>query len=118
MWHYLGVELGKSSQQQKKMEEKINNSKQEINTILNNMVTVKNYEGALNQFLIIGDGYTLFQSYSSPIALVTVDGQVYIFENWNASKTTAKYRNLFLNETKKETQAKLDKGEYVFVNEK
>ena len=99
------------------MVEKIK-SKQEINTILNNMVTVKNYEGALNQFLIIGDGYTLFQSYSSPIALVTVDGQVYIFRKWDYSKTTGKYRNLFLNETKKETEAKIKSGEYIFIGEK
>jgi len=32
---------------------------------------------------------------------------------WNYSKTTSKYRNKFLNETTKETQAKIDSGEYV-----
>ena len=100
------------------MEEKINNSKQEINTILNNMVTVKNYEGALNQFLIIGDGYTLLQSYSSPVAMLTIEGEVYIFPEWDFSKTTGKYRNLFLNETKKETQKKINSGEYVYIGEK
>ena len=99
------------------MVEKIK-SKQEINTILNNMVTVQNYEGVVNQFLIIGDDYTLFQSYSSPIAMLTTAGQVYIFRYWDYSKTTGKYRNLFLNETKKETEAKIKSGEYIFIDEK
>ena len=86
----------------------------EIKNILNS-IRVENFEGVVNQFLIIGDDFTLFQSYRSPIAMITADGQVYLFENWAYSKTTGKYRNLFLNETKKDTQAKLDKGEYVLI---
>jgi len=35
---------------------------------------------------------------------------------WNCSRTTAKYRNIFLGETTKETQAKIDSGEYVLAD--
>ena len=90
---------------------------EEIKSILNNMVTVKNYEGAVNQFLIIGDDFTLLQSYRSPIVMLK-DGQVYLFEDWDYSQTTSKYRNMFLGETTKETQAKLNSGEYIGVWDK
>tara|TARA_A100001011_G_scaffold333037_1_gene360554 strand:+ start:347 stop:625 length:279 start_codon:yes stop_codon:yes gene_type:complete len=66
-----------------------------------------------NQFLITdnnGDKY--FQSYNSVIAKRS-RGQIYLDVSfWDYSVTTGKYRNLFLNETKKETQAKIDSGEY------
>ncbi len=35
---------------------------------------------------------------------------------WDYSVTTGKYRNQFLGETKKETQAKIDSGEYQLVD--
>ena len=35
---------------------------------------------------------------------------------WNYSKTTSKYRNIFLGETTKETQSKIDRGEYKLTN--
>ena len=44
------------------------------------------------------------------------DGKTYIFRNWDYSVTTGKYRNQFLNETKKETLAKLKSGEYIAVD--
>ena len=62
----------------------------------------------------------IFQSYKSVIAVKTVwqdrtdielDGTY-----WNYSVTTGKYRNMFLNETKKETEAKIKSGEYKLVN--
>ena len=91
--------------------------KQDIKKYIDNIPIVKNYEGVVNQFLIIGEDFTLLQSYSSPIAMVQ-NGQVYIFRNWEYSKTTGKYRNLFLNETKKDTLAKIKSGEYIFISEK
>ena len=36
--------------------------------------------------------------------------------SWDYSVTTGKYRNQFLNETKKETEAKIKSGEYRLVN--
>lgn len=68
-----------------------------------------------NQFEITQKGVVLFQSYSSPIALLK-DGKVYIFKHWDYSVTTGKYRNQFLGETKKETLAKLKSGNYIAVD--
>ncbi len=53
-----------------------------------------------------------FQSYDSIIAKDD-SGEITLDENnWDYSVTTGKYRNMFLGETKKETQAKIDSGEY------
>lgn len=61
-------------------------------------------------------GCDVFQSYDSVIAIkahcgggVTLDRK-----KWDYSKTTGKYRNRFLGETKAETQNKIDSGEYDF----
>ena len=35
---------------------------------------------------------------------------------WDYSKTTGKYRNIFLNEKKKETEANLKQGRYKLIN--
>ena len=42
--------------------------------------------------------------------------KVYIFKDWEYSKTTGKYRNMFLGEDKKETLRKLKSGEYIAVD--
>ena len=58
----------------------------------------------------------VFQSYDKVIA-VKVDGAFYLDENyWDYSKTTGKYRNQFLGETKKETEVKIKSGEYILTN--
>lgn len=61
-----------------------------------------------------------FQSYQSIIVkIVTAFGipKIYLDINkWDYSITTGKYRNQFLGETKKETQAKIDSGEYVLTD--
>ena len=60
-----------------------------------------------------------FQSYDSIIAKKLYKGISEITLDrhyWNYSVTTSKYRNLFLGETKKETQAKIDSGEYQLVD--
>ena len=81
---------------------------------VNNIVS-SNGNRIPNQFIINGEGYTLFQSYSSPIALIK-DCKTYIFTDWDYSVTTGKYRNDFLGETKAETLKKLKSGEYVAVD--
>ena len=93
--------------------------------IINNIPKVDNMTSSRgndipNQFIIMGKGWKLFQSYNSPIALIVDDetglcGKVYIFRNWDYSVTTGKYRNDFLDETKKETLNKLKSGEYIAV---
>ena len=69
-----------------------------------------------NQFIIFDSESTYFQSYKSIIVKTTFEDDervVYLDENyWDYSVTTSKYRNMFLGENKKETQAKIDSGEY------
>jgi hypothetical protein len=82
-----------------------------------------------NQFIITDEGrgalgnFTrkeTFQSYDSVIAVITrwpEKTRVELDEHyWNYSKTTGKYRNLFLEENKKETERKIKSGEYILTN--
>jgi len=83
-----------------------------------------------NQFIIkddcnemSGNCIEYFQSYKSIICKrdkfragvekrqVTLDA-----DKWDYSKTTGKYRNMFLGETKKETERKIKTGEYLLDN--
>ena len=85
------------------------------------MVKVRNMKSSngnsvANQFEIETDDATYFQSYNSVIAKRMI-GVVYLDEYyWDYSTTTGRYRNMFLGETKKETQAKIDSGEYILTN--
>jgi len=65
-----------------------------------------------NQFILRGEGVTIFQSYASIIARKDANGITLDVNKWDYSKTTGKYRNLFLGETKVETQKKIDAGIY------
>lgn len=71
-----------------------------------------------NQFIITDGQVEVFQSYDSVIAKVDREkGTVTLDERfWDYSVTTGKYRNLFLGETKAETQKKIDSGEYLLAN--
>lgn len=86
---------------------------------ISNMVS-SNGNHVPNQFIIETDKGTYFQSYSTIIAYCEIDTgytQVYLDrDSWNYSVTTSKYRNQFLGETTKETQKKIDSGEYKLVN--
>lgn len=63
-----------------------------------------------------------FQSYNSVIIEQYFDPKLQRLitkldsKYWDYSKTTAKYRNQFLNEDKKETQKKIDSGQYTLTN--
>jgi hypothetical protein len=73
-----------------------------------------------NQFIIYTESGSVFQSYNSIIAKITdskKDDNYYASveldkKYWNYSNTTGKYRNIFLNETIKDTKAKIRSGEY------
>ena len=69
----------------------------------------------MNHFILYNEktGERFFQSYDSIIVKIH-KGKVTLGEDWKYSITTSKYRNLFLGETTKETQAKLDSGEYLY----
>ena len=82
---------------------------------------VQNFESTkgnkvANQFLIQDAGKSIFQSYNSVIA-IRQNGKITLDEKyWNYSRTTAKYRSQFLGESTKETQSKIDSGEYKLAN--
>lgn len=91
---------------------------------VSNIVSNKGNEIA-NQFIISdhnGTGIRYFQSYNSIIVkqipqLLSQEGKTYLDEiYWNYSKTTSKYRSIFLGETTKETQDKIKSGEYILTN--
>lgn len=84
-------------------------------------MTIKNFTSPRgndvpNQFEIRFGGTTFYQSYKS-IIVKKENGRTYLDENkWDYSKTTGKYRNIFLGETKKETQMKINSGEYILTD--
>ncbi len=87
-----------------------------------NMTSKSTGREVANQFVITDDqGNTYFQSYRSIIAKVEpghpLHQQVILDKvYWDYSKTTGKYRNIFLGETKKETERKIKEGIYTLEN--
>ena len=76
-----------------------------------------------NQFIIICDNDKYFQSYSSTIIKIknyynnSKPNQVYLDKTyWDYSNTTGKYRNIFLEESKKDTEKKIKSGEYILTD--
>lgn len=83
-----------------------------METKVENM-TSSNGNDIPNQFIIRTDKGTYFQSYQSIIAFKANDRSIILDrDKWDYSKTTGKYRNQFLGETKKETEAKIKDGTY------
>jgi len=69
-----------------------------------------------NQFIIHTDKGSLFQSYHT-IIVARIQGKTYLDSNsWDYSVTTGKYRNIFLGETKKETEKKIKNGVYELID--
>ena len=83
-------------------------------------MTSKNGGKIANQFIITGEkGLTqYFQSYKSIIAQKNMDTGKILLDSkyWNYSKTTSKYRNLFLGLTTKEIEQKIKSGEYILTD--
>lgn len=86
------------------------------NKIANQFIITSEGRGALGNF----DKKEVFQSYSSIIVVRTVWPDKTRIEldrdKWDCSTTTGKYRNLFLSETKRETEAKIKSGEYILAD--
>ena len=76
-------------------------------------INTSNGNPVANHFVLSGDGVEMFQSYDS-IIVKKDKGKITLGKNWDYSVTTGKYRNQYLGETKKETQKKLDSGEYLY----
>ncbi len=70
-----------------------------------------------NQFEIYADDGVYFQSYRTMIAFKPYSGNIQLDTNsWDCSKTTGKYRNLFLCEKKADTERKIKSGEYILTD--
>lgn len=69
-----------------------------------------------NHYIIKSDGGRIFQSYDSIIAIK--EGKMVVLDknDWDYSRTTGKYRNMFLNEDKATTQKKIETGEYYLAD--
>lgn len=85
-----------------------------------NVKNIKNLSGkeVPNQFIMTdNEGNTFFQSYKSIIVKIDEKEKVTLDDYyWDYSKTTGRYRNIFLGETKKETEKKIKSGEYTLEN--
>jgi len=71
-----------------------------------------------NQFEIETKDGLYFQSYNAIIVFIDKkNGQWYFDEYyWNYSRTTSKYRNIFLEENTKEIEKKIKEGIYILTN--
>jgi len=79
-------------------------------------MTSNNGNKVANQFVIYTDTGSIFQSYNSTIVKLD-SGKTYLDINkWDYSKTTGKYRNIFLNEKKKDTEEKIKSGQYILTD--
>ncbi len=80
---------------------------------VSNMTSNRSGREVANQFEIRTKKGVYFQSYDSIIVFIPSNGgKTQIGPDWDYSTTTGKYRNQFLGETRKETQAKIDNGTY------
>ena len=70
-----------------------------------------------NQFIIWADEGKYFQSYKVIIAFIDNKGKVFLDDYyWDYSRTTGKYRNIFLGNSINEVREKIKSGEYKLKN--
>ena len=70
-----------------------------------------------NQFKIYTSEGSYFQSYRTVLAFIDNNGKVFLDEDsWDYSRTTSKYRNLFLNKNTQEIKQLINEGEYKLKN--
>lgn len=87
-----------------------------LNVQVENMRSTSSGSPVANQFLVITNEGSYFQSYSTVIAFKEVGGKVFLDPRWDCSVTTGKYRNQFLGESIAETRKKIESGEYTIMN--
>ena len=70
-----------------------------------------------NQFIIWTDKGKYFQSYRTIIAFIDNNNNVFLDkDSWDYSRTTGKYRNIFLGEKRDSTMYSIKIGEYELKN--
>lgn len=83
---------------------------------VSNMTSNKGNDVA-NQFIIKTDNETIFQSYDSIIAKVDNNNNITLDSKyWDYSRTTSKYRNIFLNMETKDIKKGIKLGLIKFEN--
>ena len=81
--------------------------------IVSNLTTRKG-RVAVSQYEIHAIGFTIFQSYSTIIAVRTAYGHVILDHSWGSwGNTTTRYRNKFLGMNTAETRANLESGRFI-----
>ncbi len=84
------------------------------------IVKVRQFDGrngaVKNQFIITIGHKRIFQSYESIIVEINGNKITLDTDKWDYSKTTGKYRNMFLGEKRDETERKIKSGEYKLAN--
>jgi len=87
---------------------KVENIKSEKGKEIPNQIIIHDYE----------KGYTYFQSYKSVIVKYdSINHITYLDrEKWSYSRTTSKYRNMFLGETTKDIKKKIKSGDYILID--
>jgi len=87
------------------------------NVKVTQMTSNRTGEAVRNQFILTTPEGTYFQSYQSIIVFCPFNGKIQLDKTyWDYSKTTGKYRNQFLGESKKETEAKIASGIYLLTD--
>ena len=84
-----------------------------------NMTNAKSGRDVARQFIITdtGTGIKYLQSCGVIIVRKHSNNKIYLDERyWITSEATGKYRDQFLNESLKETQAKITSGKYILTD--
>ena len=84
---------------------------------VHNMQSPSSGRDVANQFVIETEDGRYFQSYNTVIARIPNSGPVELDrDDWEYSRTTARYRNLFLGCNTDEVRARVKSGRYKLVN--
>lgn len=71
---------------------------------------------APNHVVVDLEGYSVLYSYETPVAILYEDGTIALGQKHDCSRTTARYRNQFLNCTRDDLLAGLDSGEITYFD--
>lgn len=84
---------------------------------VSNLTSPRSGRKIANQFEITTNDGRYFQSYSTVIVFISNDGKTYLDQkDWDCSRTTSKYRRIFLGEGINQTREKIELGEYTLTN--
>ena len=91
-------------------------NKRGIKMKIQQMTSPRTGNAVPNQFLITIGDCVYFQSYQTVIAKKNENTRkVTLCEDWNYSRTTLKYLNKFLGDTKADIKKRIEEGKYKIV---